>query len=778
MKGMRVECLGGGPGGLFTAILLKLADPTCQVRVTERSGPDFTWGFGVVFSDETLANFADGDPISIAAIEAEMRYWTQMDTVAKGQTITSDGHGFAALSRLRLLQILGKRALELGVEIRYLTEIGDPNAYRDADLVIGCDGLSSLVRDTWADEFQLTMPVSDTRFVWLGTKQKFDRFTFLFEETPHGIVQAHVYPYDDELCTFIVEMDGDTWRGLGLDATADQKFAPGETDDLAVSTCEALFAEHLDGHPLIPNGSVWRAFPGVSNKNWYFDNVVLIGDAVHTAHYSIGSGTKLALEDAVALARAVEHEDDIASALARYEAERRPGADSLQRSAVTSQNWFEDVGLRWGLSAQQFNFSMMTRSLRVTYDNLAMRDQGFMDAVLSDWWEHQPESTRPADAQTPPMFHPYEIGGLRLPNRVVVSAMSQYCATEGMPDRWHEVHLGSRAVGGAGLVMTEMAAIGRDARITPGCVGIWNDEQTEAWKGIVDFVHGETQSKIGLQLGHAGRKGSTKVAWEGMDEPLDDGPGSDGANDNWPLLSASPIPYADGSQTPQEMTTDQMDQVVADYVAATERAAAAGFDLVEVHAAHGYLLACFLSPITNKRTDEFGGSMENRLRFPVRVIEAVRKAWPSDRPVFVRISATDWIGGGNEEADAVEIARGLHAAGADLIDVSTGQTDPASDPQYGRLYQVPFAERIRLEAGIPTMTVGGVASVDDVNTILVAGRADLCALARPHLIDPYWTMNAALDQGYEGLEWPRQYVTGKSARRREQAPTFAKSDLH
>lgn len=778
MKGMRVECLGGGPGGLFTAILLKLADPTCQVRVTERSGPDFTWGFGVVFSDETLANFADADPVSIAAIEEEMRYWSKMDTVAKGEVITSGGHGFAALSRLRLLQILGKRALDLGVVIRYLTEIGDPHAYRHADLVVGCDGISSMIRATWADQFQMEMPVSDTRFIWLGTKQNFDRFTFLFEETPHGIVQAHVYPYDDELCTFIVEVDGDTWRGLGLDATADQDFAPGETDDLAVRTCEALFADHLDGNPLIPNGSVWRAFPGVSNKNWHFDNVVLIGDAVHTAHYSIGSGTKLALEDAVALASAVEHEDSIPSALARYEAERRPGADSLQRSAVTSQRWFEDVGLRWGLPPQQFNFSMMTRSLRVTYDNLAMRDQGFMDRVLDDWWTHQPESIRPEDPKTPPMFYPYEIGGLRLQNRVVVSAMSQYCATEGMPDRWHEVHLGSRAVGGAGLVMTEMAAISRDARITPGCVGIWSDEQAEVWKGIVGFVHDETQAKIGLQLGHAGRKGSTKVAWEGMDEPLGGGQNGDQASDNWPLLSASPTPYADASQTPQEMTLDQMDQVVADYVAATERAAAAGFDLVEVHAAHGYLLACFLSPITNQRSDEFGGSLENRLRFPVRVLEAVRQAWPAERPVFVRISATDWIEGGVDEAESVEIAQALHEAGADLIDVSTGQTDPASDPQYGRLYQVPFSERIRLEAGIPTMTVGGVASVDDVNTILVAGRADLCALARPHLIDPYWTMNAAMDQGYGGHEWPRQYLTGQSARRREQEPTFTKSDLH
>lgn len=774
MKAMRVECLGGGPGGLFTAILLKLADPSCEVRVTERSGPDFTWGFGVVFSDETLANFAEADPVSIAAIEAEMRYWTQMDTVAKGQTISSDGHGFAALSRLRLLQILGKRAIDLGVEVRYLTEIGDPHSYRDADLVVGCDGLSSVVRSRWADEFELEMPISDTRFVWLGTKQNFERFTFLFEETPHGIVQAHVYPYDDELSTFIVEMDGDTWRGLGLDATADRSFAPGETDELAVEMCEEIFGPHLGGHPLIPNGSIWRSFPAVSNKNWYFENVVLIGDAVHTAHYSIGSGTKLALEDAVALASAMEHEDSIPEALARYETERRPGADSLQRSAVTSQRWFENVGLRWNLPAQQFNFSMMTRSLRVTYDNLALRDQGFIDAVLADWWKHQPESTRPADAKTPPMFHPYEIGGLRLANRVVVSAMSQYCATDGLVDRWHEVHLGSRAVGGAGLVMTEMAAISRDARITPGCAGIWNDEQAAAWKTITDFVHDETESKIGLQLGHAGRKGSTKVAWQGMDEPLDGAQ----ASENWPLLSASAIRYAEGSQTPQAMTIEQMDQVVADHVAATKRALDAGFDLVEVHAAHGYLLASFLSPITNKRSDEFGGSIENRLRFPMRVVEAVRSAWPADRPVFARISATDWIEGGNTEVEALEIARGLHQAGADLIDVSAGQTDPASEPEYGRLYQVPFAERIRLEAGIPTMTVGGVASVDDVNTILVAGRADLCALARPHLIDPYWTMNAALDQGYDGLEWPRQYLTGKSARRREQAPTFTKSDLH
>ncbi len=765
MREMTVECLGGGPGGLFTAILLKLADPTCTVRVHERSGPDFTWGFGVVFSDETLANFADADPVSIAAIEAEMRYWTEMDTVAKGQTITSGGHGFAALSRLRLLQILGERAIDLGVEVNYLTEITDPASYRDADLVVGSDGLNSLVRNTWAQEFQLEMPVSDTRFIWLGTKQRFDRFTFLFEETPHGVVQAHVYPFDDEMCTFIVEMDGDTWRGLGLDATEDQVFAPGESDELAVSTCESLFADHLDGHELIPNASVWRCFPGVSNKNWYFDNVVLIGDAVHTAHYSIGSGTKLALEDATALASAILAEDNISSALARYETERRPGADSLQRSAVTSQRWFENVGLRWGLPAKQFNFSMMTRSLRVTYDNLAMRDQGFMDDVLADWWQHQPAATRPLDPTTPPMFHPFEIGGVRLANRIVVSAMSQYSASDGMPDRWHEVHLGSRAVGGAGLVMTEMTAISPDARITPGCVGIWNDDQAEAWKGIVDFVHANTVSKIGLQLGHAGRKGSTKLAWDGMDEPLED------PSAGWPLISASPIAYAPGSQVPAEMTPDQMDQVIEHYVAAAKRAGEAGFDVIEIHAAHGYLLACFLSPVTNSRSDSYGGSIENRLRFPLRVIESVREAWPADRPVLVRISATDWIEGGNDVPDAVQIAKAMHVAGADLIDVSSGQTSPQSQPEYGRLYQTPFSEQIRLETGIPTMAVGGIASVDDVNTILVAGRADLCALARPHLVDPYWTMNAAIDQDYDGHHWPKQYLSGQTARRREQDPT-------
>ncbi len=761
---MSVVCVGGGPGGLFTAILLKLADPSCNVRVLERGAQDSTWGFGVVFSDETLTNIAHADPDTIAAIQAEMRYWTDMDTVFRGRTITSGGHGFAALSRLRLLQILGARAQELGVDVNYETNVEEPAQFLDADLVVGSDGLGSLVRSTWADRFGLTMPVSDTRFIWLGTKRPFDRFNFLFEETPHGIVQAHVYPYDNEMSTFIVEMDGDTWRNAGLDSTADQRFVPGESDMVAVQACQDIFAKHLDGHPLIDNGSVWRSFPGVSNANWYFDNVVLIGDAVHTAHYSIGSGTKLALEDAVALAEAVIAEPDVPRALARYEAERRPPADSLQRTAVTSQRWFENVGLRWGLPDQQFNFSMMTRSLRVTYDNLALRDQGYMDGVLQEWRAEQPAAVRPDQPDTPPMFYPYEIGGVRLANRIVVSPMAQYCATDGMPDQWHMVHLGSRAVGGAGLVMTEMTCVSPDARITPGCTGLWNDEQGAAWADIVAFVHRETPSKIGLQLGHAGRKGSARIAWEGMDLALPEG--------NWPLVSASPIAYLDVGQVPQEMTPEQMDGVVADFVDAAQRGADAGFDVLELHAAHGYLLASFLSPFTNRRTDEYGGSLENRLRFPLRVMDAVRAVWPKDRALFVRISATDWIEGGLDAAEAVEVASALHEHGADLIDVSTGQTDPASDPEYGRLYQTSFSELIRLSTDIPTMTVGGVASVDDVNTILVAGRADLCALARPHLVDPYWTLNAAVDQGFAGHPWPKQYLTGQSARRRDQEATM------
>ncbi|MEE9415672.1 MAG: FAD-dependent monooxygenase, partial [Acidimicrobiales bacterium] len=511
------------------------------------------------------------------------------------------------------------------------------------------------------------------------------------------------------------------------------------------------------------NASVWRAFPGVSNAKWHFDNVVLIGDAVHTAHYSIGSGTKLALEDAIALASAIKAEPDVASALGRYEAERRPLADSLQRTAVTSQRWFEDVGLRWPQPDHQFNFSMMTRSLRVTYDNLSMRDPGYIAEVLADWRDHQPADLTPDDPETPPMFYPYEVGGLRLSNRVVVSPMAQYCAVDGLPDQWHQVHLGSRAVGGAGLVMTEMTVPSPDARITPGCTGIWNDDQAAAWADIVSFIHTSSAAKVGLQLGHAGRKGSTRVAWEGMDLPLNEG--------NWPLVSASALPYLPESQTPEEMTIEQMDQVCADFVAATRRAAGAGFDLVELHAAHGYLLASFLSPFTNRRSDEYGGSLENRCRFPLRVLDAVREEWPDERPVLVRISATDWIDEGLDAADAVAVARLLHEHGADMIDVSTGQTDPLSSPEYGRLYQTPFSERIRLETGIPTITVGGVASVDDVNTILVAGRADLCALARPHLVDPYWTLNAAIDQGYSGHSWPRQYLAGQTARRREQDPT-------
>ncbi|MEJ3655837.1 bifunctional salicylyl-CoA 5-hydroxylase/oxidoreductase [Actinomycetes bacterium KLBMP 9759] len=760
---MRIATVGGGPGGLFSAILLKRSDPAREITVYERNAADDTFGFGVVFSQETLDNIAAADPESFGRIEAEFRYWSAVDTDFLGVRERSDGHAYAALERKRLLAILGERAAALGVDVRYRTEAPDlATLARDNDLVIGSDGANSLVRAEMADRFGPSLDRRSAKYIWLGTTLPVDCFRFLFVETEFGLFWAHVYPFDAERATFIVETDDRTWRRAGLDAFAAAPRRPGQNDEATIAFCERVFAEHLDGHALIGNNSGWLSFAVIRNRSWSADNVALVGDAAHTAHFSIGSGTKLALEDAISLATSVDREPDVDAALKAYAEDRQPLVASLQRAAQTSLEWFEGAARYRHLPPEQFVFQLLTRSQRVTYDNLRLRDAGYV-ARLDRWLAERTRASglHVADG-TPPMFHPFRLRGMELANRIVVSPTAQYSAVEGMPTDWHLVHLGGRAIGGAGLVMTEMTCTSPDARITPGCPGIWTDEQAAAWARIVDFVHANSHAKIGMQLGHAGRKGSTKVMWEGIDDPLDDG--------GWEIIGPSPIPYRADSAVPREMTQRDIDAVIADHVAAAGRAATAGFDLVELHFAHGYLVSGFLSPLSNRRTDAYGGDLTGRARFACELLAAVRAQWPADRPISVRISATDWVDGGFTGDDAVALSRLLAAHGADIIDVSTGQTSTDAEPAYGRLYQTPFADRIRQETGIPTMTVGAIASVEDANTIVAGGRADLCCLARPHLVDPYWTLNAALDQGFDGHPVPVQYRAGLGARRRTQLP--------
>lgn len=754
-----MSCIGGGPAGLLLGILLHRSGRG-DVTVYERNAPDDTFGFGVVFSDETLSNLRSADPEVFDRIEQEFAYWPTMDVVHRGRLLRSGGHGFAAMSRQRLLSLLIDRAVELGVDVRHRTEIAVGQLPADADLVVICDGVNSAHRNALADEFGPSLERGAAKYIWFGTAKHFAQFTFLFAETEWGVFQAHVYPFSATHSTFIVETSRATWERAGLSASADQAGAPGQTDQHALEFCRALFAEHLDGEPLLGNNSKWLEFNIVKNDHWYSGHRVLLGDAAHTAHFSIGSGTKLAFEDSIALADALNTSTDVDKALAAYEADRRPKVESLQRAAVTSQRWFENTDRYIGLPSEQFAFQLLTRSQRITYDNLFVRDPGFAAEILGWFHQSQPAELRPNDPATPPMFYPLRLRETVLANRVAVAPMAQYCAIDGMPTDWHLVHLGSRAVGGAGLVMTEMTCVSPEGRITPGCTGIWSDEQAAAWQRITSFVHHDTDAKIGLQLGHSGRKGSTKVAWEGTDEPLDAG--------NWPTMAPSAIPYSAANAAPREMSRHDMDEVLGQFVRAAELGAAANFDMLELHLAHGYLLSSFLSPLTNHRSDEFGGSLDRRMRYPLEVVAAVRQAWPPHLPLSVRISATDWMPDGFGGDDAVVLALALKDVGVDIIDVSTGQVHPDQQPEYGRLYQTPFADRIRHEAGLPTMTVGAVSSIDDVNTIVLAGRADLCMLARPHLVDPYWTLNAAIDQGYTDHRWPPQYLTGRNARRREQ----------
>ncbi|MGB7860498.1 MAG: bifunctional salicylyl-CoA 5-hydroxylase/oxidoreductase [Acidimicrobiia bacterium] len=760
---MRVVCVGGGPAGLYLSVLLKKHRPDMEISVFERNKPGDAYGFGVVFSDETLDHFETADEPSFHALTRAFKKWGQIEVRHfSGETFVSGGHGFAAAGRRDLLEILTSRALELGVDLRFSSDVRRLGDLPSADLVVGADGANSMVRRSLEHHIRPSIDERINKYIWFGTPKVFDRFHFIFEDTPAGMVWAHIYPYSNEGSTFIVEMAPETWRGLGFDRTEDDIFPPGVSDQFALERCQLLFGSHLDGHPLIGNNSKWLQFPTISCERWHHENVVLMGDAIHTAHFSVGSGTKLAMEDAIALSNVVLEDVPIDEALELYESERRPDVASLQRAAKASLEWFEGADRYRAMEPEQFVFSMLTRSQRVTYDNLRLRDPGYMSEIDSWYANSNHGSPVVVGSHVPPMFHPYKVRDVTLPNRIVVSPMDQYSAIEGMPTEWHLIHLGSRAVGGAGLVMTEMTCISPQGRISPGDAGIWTDEQAEEWAKIVRFVHTNSESRIGLQIGHSGRKGSTKVMWEGDTDPLEEG--------NWELIAPSPVRYRPDSQVPREMTSEDMDLVRDQHVAAAERGNRAGFDWLELHFAHGYLMSSFLTPLANHRSDQYGGSLENRMRFPLEVFEAVRSSWPNAKPISVRISATDWVDGGFDGDDAVTFSIELKALGCDLIDVSTGQTSNRAKPDYGRLYQTPFSDRIRNEAGIATMTVGAVSSIDDVHNILVAGRADLCLLARPHLVDPYWTMNAAIDLGYLGHSFPNQYLSGLGARRRAQEP--------
>ncbi len=753
--GMRITTIGGGPAGLYFATLVKRRFPSWPVTVLERNRPLDTFGWGVVFSDATLDTLRRADEPTHRAITQAFAHWDDIDIHFEGHTITSRGHGFCGISRKHLLAILQERAAAVGVDVHFQTDVADVDAYRDCDLLVGADGINSRVRNAYAGAFGPNLDRRLCRFVWLGTTLPLDAFTFIFERTEHGWFTVHAYRFDQDLSTFIVECREETWLAHGLDTAGTEQ---------TVAFCERLFAPYLRGHPLMTNGTHlrgrdWLNFTRVSNERWIHENVVLMGDAAHTAHFSVGSGTKLAMEDAIALADALASSGGrLDQALPEYEALRRVEVLKLQNAARNSTEWFENVARYANLPPEQFAYSLLTRSQRIGHENLRLRDTTYVERI-ERWFA--------GGTAVPPMFTPFRLRGLLLRNRVVVSPMDMYSAVDGMPNDFHLVHLGSRALGGAGLVFTEMTCVTRDGRISPGCTGMYLSEHVPAWKRIVEFVHAYSDAKICLQLGHSGPKGSTKLMWDGMDEPLDE--------ENWPIVAPSAVAYAPVNQVPRELTRAEMTEICGAFVQAAKMGADAGFDMLELHCAHGYLLSSFITPLRNRRTDEFGGSLENRLRYPLEVFTAMRRVWPAGKPMSVRISATDWVDGGVSGDDAVKIAAAFQATGADLIDVSTGQTTPDAKPVYGRMFQTPYADKIRNEIGIATMAVGNVTDADQVNAILVAGRADLVALGRPHLADAAWTLHAAAQLGYEEAPWPVQYLPGKQqlerlvARAQEQA---------
>lgn len=751
---MKIACIGGGPAGLYFSILMKKAFPEVELRVIERNRADDTFGWGVVFSDETLENFQTADPESFAAIRKNFRTWTDIETYYADTCTVSTGHGFCGLSRKRLLEILHARCRELGVALEFQREIQDPAELASYDLILASDGANSFVRERYKEHFRPSIDWRKCKFCWLGTDRELDAFTFVFEENEHGLFQVHAYPFEAGRSTWIVECHEDVWRRAGLD-----RMSEAET----VAYCEELFADHLDGHRLLTNRSLWRSFPTIANERWHHGKIVLVGDAAHTAHFSIGSGTKLAMEDAIALVEAFRArgvDAPVERTLEAYQEARRVDVIKVQKAAQTSLEWFENSARYMGQHPTLFQFNLMTRSKRITWDNLAKRDPALVEQVRATFARAAGAPLQSNGRPPVPCFTPFRLRGLELANRLVVSPMCQYSGVDGTVGEWHLVHLASRALGGAGLVIGEMTDVTADGRITPGCAGMYSDAHEAAWKRIVDFVHAHSGAKIGMQLAHAGRKGSVRHPWAGEDTPL----GADG----WTTLGPSGLPFRPDWPVPREMTRADMDAVREAFVAATVRSQRAGFDLLELHMAHGYLLSSFLSPLSNRRTDEYGGALAARARYPLEVFEAVRAAWPEEKPISVRISASDWLGArGFTPADAVVVSRWLKERGCDLVDVSSAGNSIESQPEYGRMYQVPFAEQVRYEADVPVMAVGAILGADHANTILAAGRADLCALARPHLRDPYLALHAAADYGFDDQPWPGQYLLGKPRSKEE-----------
>lgn len=757
---MRITCIGGGAAGLYFALLMKRQHPAHEITVVERNRAFDTFGWGVVFSDATMQAMRQWDPETAAAIEDAFNHWDDIELVFKGRKLRTTGHGFVGIGRKKMLNILQQRCIDLGVKLVFEQEVDSDTEFPKADLIVAADGVNSKIRNKYADIFKPDMVMRPNRYIWLGTSKIFDAFTFDFRKTEHGWFQAHIYRFDDETSTFIVETTEDAFQAAGLDKM-DQ--------DQSIDFCEKLFADTLEGHKLLTNarhlrGSAWLNFGRLICDKWSMFNghshVVLMGDSAHTAHFAIGSGTKLAIDDAIELTRQFDligHDaTNIPDVLAKYEEIRRVDVARIQNAARNAMEWFEVVGHRYAdqLEPEQFMYSMLTRSQRISHENLRLRDKVWLEGF--ERWFARRAGVHVSDAAKPPppMFTPYRLRSLELPNRVVVSPMAMYSAKDGVADDFHLVHIGARAMGGAGLVFPEMTCVSPDARITPGCLGIWNDTQEQALKRLVDFVHTQTPAKIGIQIGHAGRKGATRLAWEGIDEPLKQGA--------WPLISASALPYLKHSVVPRAMDRADMDRVKADFVAGAQRAARAGFDILELHAAHGYLLSSFLSPLTNTRDDEYGGSHENRARFPLEVFNAVREVWPEDRPISVRLSTHDWAEGGNTPEDAAIYAAMFKEAGADLIDCSSGQVVKEEFPVFGRLWQTPFSDKIRNEIDIDTIAVGAISEADHVNSIIAAGRADLCAIARPHLADPSFVMHEAAKIGYSGQAWPKQYHSARA----------------